>query len=364
MMVTFVSQCEKKALNKTRRVLDAFANRIGNRTWQTVITNEGLQAVKKLLRKTASKNTAVSCHWLRSRSRSELVWVVGKRSKFNELGIVPVNLTETEIEQYMDKYQWQTIDVIKYASAIAGLFHDFGKATVLFQKKINPDINTSNYEPYRHEWVSFRLFQTFVGKKIDEEWLHALSDVGREDFADCFRDGLDKEGKIKLSDLPAFAKLVAWLIVTHHKLPVYPGWKENYQPDLKYVDKWIDEHFNAMWNSHNCNDVDQQDRIEENWRFCELPIQSMQWRSKACSLASETLVNLKPWLAKKTNWLHEQLFTTHLSRLSLVLADHYYSSLTFEELQVMKVEKWRNPNYQVYANTDWIGEDKQYKQQL
>jgi len=63
MMVTFVSQCEKKALNKTRRVLDAFANRIGNRTWQTVITNEGLQAVKKLLRKTASKNTAVSCHW-------------------------------------------------------------------------------------------------------------------------------------------------------------------------------------------------------------------------------------------------------------------------------------------------------------
>jgi CRISPR-associated endonuclease/helicase Cas3 len=60
MMVTFVSQCEKKALNKTRRVLDAFANRIGNRTWQTVITNEGLQAVKKLLRKTASKNTLLS----------------------------------------------------------------------------------------------------------------------------------------------------------------------------------------------------------------------------------------------------------------------------------------------------------------
>jgi len=28
---TFVSQCEKKSLNKTRRVLDAFANRIGNR---------------------------------------------------------------------------------------------------------------------------------------------------------------------------------------------------------------------------------------------------------------------------------------------------------------------------------------------
>jgi len=38
MMVTFISQCEKKALKKTRRVLDAFANRIGDNTWQTVIT--------------------------------------------------------------------------------------------------------------------------------------------------------------------------------------------------------------------------------------------------------------------------------------------------------------------------------------
>ncbi|MDX8399981.1 MAG: hypothetical protein R8K20_07005, partial [Gallionellaceae bacterium] len=96
MMVTFVSQCEKKSLAKTRRVLDAFANRIGSNTWQTVITNEGLQAVKTLLRSTASKNTAVSCHWLRSRSRSELVWVVGNRSKFNTQGVVPVNYTTQE----------------------------------------------------------------------------------------------------------------------------------------------------------------------------------------------------------------------------------------------------------------------------
>lgn len=38
MMVTFVSQCEKNALKKTRRVLDAFADRIGDNTWQTIIT--------------------------------------------------------------------------------------------------------------------------------------------------------------------------------------------------------------------------------------------------------------------------------------------------------------------------------------
>ncbi len=96
MMVTFISECEKKALNRTRRVLDAFANRIGSRTWQTVITEEGLQAVKKLLRKTATKNTAVSCHWIRSRSRSELLWIIGNRSKFNNEGVVSVNYTQQD----------------------------------------------------------------------------------------------------------------------------------------------------------------------------------------------------------------------------------------------------------------------------
>lgn len=97
MMVAFVSQCQKKALARTRRVLDAFADRIGDNTWQTVITEEGLIAVKTLLRKTATKNTAVSCHWIRSRSRSELVWIVGNRDQFNSQGIVPVNTTTKEL---------------------------------------------------------------------------------------------------------------------------------------------------------------------------------------------------------------------------------------------------------------------------
>ncbi|WP_374057987.1 CRISPR-associated endonuclease Cas3'' [Nitrosomonas supralitoralis] len=96
-MVTFVSECEKKALTRTRRVLDAFANRIGSRTWQTVITEDGLIAVKTLLRKTATKNTAVACHWIRSRSRSELVWIVGNREQFDQQGIVPVNTTFKEL---------------------------------------------------------------------------------------------------------------------------------------------------------------------------------------------------------------------------------------------------------------------------
>lgn len=114
MIVTFISQCEKKALARTRRVLDAFANRIGDNTWQTVITEEGLIAVKKLLRHTVTKNTAVSCHWIRSRSRSELLWIVGNRNKFNQWGIVPVNITGKEV--FMDVKPTKLEDKILYAN--------------------------------------------------------------------------------------------------------------------------------------------------------------------------------------------------------------------------------------------------------
>ncbi|MDC9727695.1 MAG: type I-F CRISPR-associated helicase Cas3f, partial [Methyloprofundus sp.] len=334
----------------------------------TVITEEGLQAVKKLLRKTATKNTAVSCHWIRSRSRSELVWVVGRKNEFNAQGYVAVNYTQKEISQYMDKNQFQTINVIKYAATISALFHDFGKANMLFQNKLKPKKEkkgekSKNYEPYRHEWVSLRLFQAFVGDKTDEQWLIALAQVERDDVPVCFKDGSKGDNVADnhpIDNLPPLAKLVAWLILTHHKLPLYPNWKENSPPSLKYVDQWFSGesvNFDANWNSPNCKNKDENQKalIEQNWTFKLLPVKSMQWRSKACMVASEARVKLQLWLQQENNWIDEQLFTTHLSRLCLTLADHYYSSQDI-------TAQWRNPNYEVYANTD--RKTKQLKQQL
>lgn len=187
MMVTFVSQCEKKALNRTRRVLDAFANRIGDNTWQTVITEEGLIAVKTLLRKTATKNTAVACHWIRSRSRSELVWIVGNRKCFNAEGIVAVNSTKLDLNHREWEKGWHTTETITIAAAISGLFHDLGKANDLFQDKINPEIEGKKFEPYRHEWVSLRVFQAFVDGQSDQKWLEQLANVDEQLEADILQ---------------------------------------------------------------------------------------------------------------------------------------------------------------------------------
>ncbi len=364
MMVTFVSQCEKKALNRTRRVLDAFADRIGDNTWQTVITQEGLLAVKKLLRKTATKNTAVSCHWIRSRSRSELIWVVGNRSRFNEQGYVPVNLTDSHIEQFQDKVQWQMLPVIQYAASISGLFHDFGKANKLFQKKIDPhDKDSSIFEPYRHEWISLRLFQAFVGDKTDAEWLDELADINPDIVVACFRDGLeggvDKENNPFLN-LPAFARIVAWIILSHHRLPLSPSWQDNERPArFGEMQSWLEIDFDAVWNSYRCKDADQKERIEDNWHFADksLPYFSQHWRAKACTTASEAKQNLSLWLNDSAkDWILDHLFVSHLARLSMMLADHHYSS------RPRVTHKWRNPNYKVYANSDRF--TKQLKQQL
>jgi CRISPR-associated endonuclease/helicase Cas3 len=83
MNILLISQCSKNALTETRRILDQFAERRGDRTWQTAITQQGLDTLHRLLRKTARKNTAVACHWIRGKDHSELMWVVGDMRQFN-----------------------------------------------------------------------------------------------------------------------------------------------------------------------------------------------------------------------------------------------------------------------------------------
>ena len=365
MMVTFVSQCEKNALKKTRRVLDAFADRIGDNTWQTLITQEGLLAVKKLLRKTASKSTAVSCHWIRSRSRSDLLWVVGKRNKFNEQGVVPVNYTENNIDQYMDKDKWQSLVLMKNAVAIAALFHDFGKANILFQQKLKGE-GKNKYEPVRHEWVSLRIFQAFVGEKTDEQWLIALTEIDKNHSYDIYQDGISTGRNNPLVNLPPFAQLVGWLVLSHHKLPFVPSWKKTltqetspailHKNGVSSLDSWFAEELQVFWNSYNFKDEDSQSFLHDNWTFHSegLPYKSTKWRLRAIKAADKTLQNIKQRSAN--NLLHDELFTSHLARMALMLADHHYSA------QKETTVEWQSPSYQVFANTD--RETKALKQQL
>ncbi|MBE0357849.1 CRISPR-associated endonuclease Cas3'' [Pseudoalteromonas aliena] len=249
MMVTFVSQCEKSALKKTRRVLDAFANRIGDNTWQTLITEDGLLTVKKMLRKTASKSTAVSCHWIRSRARSQFLWVVGSKLKFNQQGIVPVNTTAKEI--IMDVKQLKPIKGVVYANThlqkleyhlfavgfvaeqlylnfypektklanaafISGCMHDIGKLDPSFQSWVIKPKNKTyqaedgqhiddtkfSFEKHpRHNEISALIFQCLSDSAkgicaIKPSIKHAIYWHHAKAFRVKERDGFDTYGKI------------------------------------------------------------------------------------------------------------------------------------------------------------------------
>lgn len=345
MMVTFVSQCEKNALPKTRRVLDAFANRIGDCTWQTVITNEGLNAVKKLLRKTASKNTAVSCHWQRSRSRSELAWIVGNRRKFNALGIVPVNTTQKTVINTQWENDWHYLPLIKALTALAALFHDWGKASACFQDKINPkNANRTISDPLRHEWVSLMLLTALInGEQKDDGWLKRLAGG---DIDESALKSLSPS-KNPMTDLPNAACLVAWLVVSHHKLPINwddsDDWRGEPAKDLQKTLKRI----TAGWGYQN----------DINTGTCfhfpnGLPSQSKPWL-KQLQKWSAKLISCLPRLDQAMadgSWR----VVLHHARLSLMLGDHHYSS--------QPADTGWNGTLALYANTD--SKTKQLKQKL
>ncbi|MEM5550907.1 type I-F CRISPR-associated helicase Cas3f [Pseudoalteromonas neustonica] len=340
MMVTFISQCEKNALKKTRRVLDAFANRIGDNTWQTLITEDGLVTVKKMLRQTASKSTAVSCHWIRSRARSQFLWVVGNKNKFNEQGVVPVNSTRKKLLNSKIENDWKYLPLIKSLTALSALLHDWGKASRLFQEKLNPNSkNKFKGDPLRHEWISVLLLNALVNSKNDETW---LAELAQNAFTETqLKVSLKTQNSTPLDKLPNGAKLLAWLIVSHHRLPyIKSDWRDEKAPDLSSMLKRITQ----KWGYENIQDLAEYNkRVEQCFEFPNgLLSESKEWRKQIKRWATSLQNNL-PLLESAMKDGSYRLVLHH-ARLCLMLGDHFYSSQN-------AAKNWQDSTG-LFANTD------------
>lgn len=357
MNVLLVSQCSKNALTETRRILDQFAERRGERTWQTPITQAGLDTLRRLLRKTARKNTAVACHWIRGKDHSELLWIVGDARQFNERGATPTNLTRRNVLRSKDENDWHSLTAIHLLSSLAALLHDLGKASLAFQQRLRAT-GPVDRNQYRHEWVSLRLFQAFVGNSDDTAWLQRLINPTTDDDASwttrLLRDGIEPNARSSkpFASLPPLASAVAWLVLTHHRLPVMPIDDATGKrlplgarvPNLAsaQLDALIRK-IDAHWNEQPTDN--RPEVIEPYWSFPHgLPVTEDAWRKRAARIARKLLAISQG--ADARDWLADP-YVMHLSRLGLMLADHHYSSLT-DTAQRSDL----NPGYPLYANTN------------
>lgn len=349
MNILLISECDKKALVNTRRLLDQFAERRGERTWQTPITQDGLDTLRRLLRQSARKNTAVACHWIRGLDHSELLWVVGDRSRFNAQGAVPTNTTRRSILRDEDENDWHTGDDILALAALSALMHDLGKACLAFQHKLTGQLTEANQ--YRHEWVSLRLWQAFVGRDDDETWLNRLSAPSAADDAawqqGLQQDGVDASARLQtpfaaLAHAP-LAQAIGWLIVTHHRLPTLPSGRSFQKEDLVNPLSQM----NAAWNNKTPTETNAD--TSKYWTFQHgLPVTTPQWRTQAAKWAKRLLGKT----SKTPTTVLDNPYVMHLARLSLMLADHRYSSLGVDAKGQPEVGRVKGEaHYPLFANT-------------
>ncbi|WP_430454319.1 type I-F CRISPR-associated helicase Cas3f [Rhodopirellula europaea] len=354
MIITFVSQCQKKSLKLTRQVLDTYAHRIGSRTWQAVMTEQGLDAVRHRLSKSARKTSAIACHRVRGTRRTELLWIVGNRNQFDASGNVPVHRTRRDLLRESDENDWNYLELIKGLVGVAGLWHDFGKAWQPFQKmlaagskNLGRDAFMKHQDPIRHEWISMLLFLGFTRDRHESEWLGELSGLKdlpakekirlSKHYLQTGRNIADSERPLNTSLDPPLVRYLAWLIVSHHRLPTI-------EPNALQVN----DEASILRQLHVGGDYQKQDDLGDlggywNFKF-GLPFVSPLW----CKSMSRYARKLKNAIQNTTpdnllSLYDNPRLPLTLARTALMLGDHEYSSKGGDS-------RWRT-DYAPVANT-------------
>ncbi|MDA5607167.1 type I-F CRISPR-associated helicase Cas3f [Pasteurella multocida] len=363
MNILLVSQCQKNALTETRRILDQFAERCGDRVWQTAITQAGLETLYKMLRQTARKNTAVACYWTHRKNSAELLWIVGDRRQFNDQGRVPTNRTQRNILRAEEEMDWQDAYSLQILTALSALLHDVGKSSVGFQAKLDKTKNAPRVaDSYRHEWISARLFEAMIeGCQTDQAWLERLANwqVFEETnptwFSKIIQDRPNENHFSDFAYLPPLARRVIWLITSHHRLPFTHDISRS-QDCIKNLRKYAKLTFESLFKAYKpavgwVSNGAEHPTPQAFWQFQRVATQSQAWQK-----------HMARWAKKALN--HPALFSVSenadpflllLARLCLMTGDHYYSAQD-------QNEKLGELNFPLLANT--YRENHQPKQRL
>lgn len=208
MHITLYSACEKKAWKRSRKILDSYANRVGERAWQTPITMEGLSELHKLLRSAASRQTAIACYRNDGVSSMKLLWTVGRKDLFSKDGFYPVAYKRNPRKEVPP-----SLRLVSLLSRGSGYLHDWGKSSEDFARKLEFAIGDSMksredapVEYARHEWLSYVLFRGALENGFEDAHKAAESINSIKDCKSIKKGFSTARGAME------------YIILTHHKL--------------------------------------------------------------------------------------------------------------------------------------------------
>ncbi|WP_153114631.1 P-loop NTPase family protein [Rhodocyclus tenuis] len=204
MHITLISACERRAVKRSRAILDSYAIRTGIRSWATPITLEGVRELRGLLKASATRQTAVACYRNEGRERMRLLWVVGSRDSFGPEGHFPAGHTR---RRQPPPFWLRIVGLLAHA---AGLGHDLGKSGNFFAGKLARAVagGPPEADPVRHEWISMRLLQE---RRRGNEWSQAWLSIAKKKSL-CEPGGLEDTG------IDGPLRALDYLIATHHRL--------------------------------------------------------------------------------------------------------------------------------------------------
>lgn len=219
MHVVFVSNCERKALPRTRSVLDRYAERIGDRAWATKITLDALEEVRSALKRQATRQTSVACYRNDAASGLRMAWIVGSQTSYDKEGRFAV-----ATQSHKNRFPMFLRHAALVAKA-AGLTHDFGKSSQKFQGKLsNSDAVQKDY--IRHEWLSAWLLNRMLPQgcspcspemdiaSFEKAWKDLAHEIGSK--PGDLQDAKLKSLVVAPNSIQRATDAVAWAVATHH----------------------------------------------------------------------------------------------------------------------------------------------------
>ncbi|WP_031407438.1 HD domain-containing protein [Thiomonas sp. FB-Cd] len=214
MHCVFISNCEQRALPRTRALVDRYAQRIGDRAWATRMTDAGLEELRLALRRRATRQTSIACYRSDATLGLRLLWIVGNKSAYDSNGWFAAS-TQHRKKGFPMPFRHACL-----VAELAGYAHDFGKASQRFQSKLAESTQggAAQADVIRHEWLSAWLLSTILkrddGAMTPSALAQAWGEMARKENAN---DGPANPWQPPVPELLMNAMDAAlWGVCTHH----------------------------------------------------------------------------------------------------------------------------------------------------